>query len=199
MVPGLWGAPLKAISAFSPPESTQDFDLTRASYAKSAASIAEMGTKKHADIFHCPHGLNCFFDFEEGTTYAKKVGKPVFIDFTGWSCVNCRKMEASVWSDPRVLKRFNEDYVLISLYVDDKTALPDEDQYVSTFSGKKIKTLGNKWSDLQAAKYGTNSQPYYVLLNQQGEVLTTPQGFDLNVDQYVQFLDEGKKAYGAKR
>jgi thiol:disulfide interchange protein len=196
MVPGLWGAPLKAISAFSPPQATQDFDLSSVKPASHGAT--EITAKKYDNIFHCPHGLNCFFDYEEGMAYAKKMGKPVMIDFTGHSCVNCRKMEVSVWSDPAVLKLLNEDYVLISLYVDDKTPLAETERYVSTFSGKNIKTLGNKWSDLQASTYGVNSQPYYVLLDHEGKQLVKPRAFDLDIPAYVSFLESGKTAFQTK-
>lgn len=198
MVPGLWGAPLKAISAFSPPQETQDFDLSKTSYS-AAPAIEQTPNKKYADLFHCPHGLNCFFDYEEGMAYAKKMNKPVFIDFTGHSCVNCRKMEASVWSDAEVLKRLNDDYVLISLYVDDKTSLPENEQYVSPVTGKKIKTIGNKWSDIQTTKYGINSQPYYVLLDHEEQQLVKPQAFNLDIQNYVNFLDSGKAAFASKK
>jgi thiol:disulfide interchange protein len=197
MVPGLWGAPLKAISAFSPPQATQDFDLTRLSVAAPAGSQEKIEPKKNV-VAHCPHNLNCFFDYEEGMAYAKKVGKPVFIDFTGWSCVNCRKMEVSVWSDPMVLKRLHEDYVLISLYVDDKTELPEKEQYVSSLTGKKIKTVGNKWSELQNSRFQISSQPYYVLLDHSGNLLVKPHAYDLNVKSYIKFLDSGKEEF-AKR
>lgn len=195
MVPGLWGAPLKAISAFSPPQMTQDFDLTRSTSIVPIISIPESSKKKFADLFHCPSGLNCFFDFDDGMAEAKKLGKPVFVDFTGWGCVNCRKMEVSVWSDKEVLQRLNNDYVLISLYVDDKTELPKSEQYISKFSQKEIKTIGNKWSDLQATKYGSNSQPYYVLLDNDGKLLAEPHAFDLNIQTYIDFLDSGTAAY----
>lgn len=194
MIPGLWGAPLNAISAFAPPQATQDFDLSRVQLNNSS-SAAPAENHKYSDLFHCPHGLNCFFDYEEGMAYAKKTGKPVFIDFTGHSCVNCRKMEASVWSDPEVLKRLNEDYVLISLYVDDKTSLPENEQYVSAVTKKKIKTIGNKWSDIQTSQYGINSQPYYVLLDHNGQKLVAPQAFNLDIPNYVAFLDSGKAAF----
>src|ERR1041385_1231707 len=115
----------------------------------------EWNTNK--EINHCPHNLSCFHDYEEGMAYAKDQGKPVMIDFTGWSCVNCRKMEDNVWSAPEVLKRLREDYVLISLYVDDKTPLPEKEQSVSPTTGNKIKNQGNKWSDLQTRVYKTNS------------------------------------------
>ncbi|WP_026902713.1 protein-disulfide reductase DsbD family protein [Pedobacter glucosidilyticus] len=197
MVPGLWGAPLKAISAWLPPQTTQDFDL----YTNSLSSPSEKSNvaKKYAGLFEAPHNLDAFFDYEEGMDYAKSVNKPVLIDFTGHSCVNCRKMEASVWSDPEVLNILKKDYVLISLYVDDKTALPETEQYTSTFSGKKVKTLGNKWSDFQASKFKVNSQPYYVIVNDKEELLTKPEAFNLDISNYIRFLNEGKSNYQNKK
>jgi len=194
MIPGLWGAPLKAISGFAPPLGTQDFDLGKPMMVEKKSESGMM-MKKYADLFHCPNGLDCFFDFDEAMAYAKKVNKPLFVDFTGHACVNCRKMEASVWSQPQVLKRLTEDFVLVSLYVDDKTELPEAEQYVSKFSGKKIKTIGNKWSDLQSSKYSTNSQPYYLILNHEGQLLTEPHAFDLNIENYVMFLDKAKMQF----
>jgi thiol:disulfide interchange protein DsbD len=196
MVPGLWGAPLKAISAWLPPQTTQDFDL----YTNSLSSPSEKSNvaKKYAGLFEAPHNLDAFFDYEEGMAYAKSVNKPVLIDFTGHSCVNCRKMEASVWSDPEVLNILKKDYVLISLYVDDKTALPETEQYTSAFSGKKVKTLGNKWSDFQASKFKVNSQPYYVIINDKEELLTKPEAFNLDISNYIRFLNEGKSNYQNK-
>lgn len=171
LVPGIWGAPLKLISGFPPP----DF-------------YKEWKTGQESD---CPHGMLCFKDYDEGMRYAKSQGKPVMIDFTGWSCVNCRKMEDNVWSDPKVLKKLAEEYVLISLYVDDKTPLPPGEQTVSSTTGKKIRTTGNKWSDLQASVYKTNSQPYYVLLDNKGRILAQPRGYTPDVNAYAAFLDEG--------
>ena len=196
MIPGLWGAPLKAISAWLPPQTTQDFDL----YSNNVSSPDDNETagKKYAGLFHAPHGLNAFYDYEEGLAYAKSVNKPVLIDFTGWSCVNCRKMEASVWPDKQVLKTLKEDYVLISLYVDDKTELSESEKYISAFSGKKIKTIGQKWGDFQASKFGTNSQPYYVIADHDGKVLVPPQAFDLNINNYINFLNSGKLAFAGK-
>jgi thiol:disulfide interchange protein DsbD len=170
LIPGLWGAPLKMISGFPPPE-----------------FYKEWVEPKESD---CPHDLTCFKDYDEGMRYAKQQGKPVMLDFTGWSCVNCRKMEDNVWSDTKVLKRLSEEYVIISLYVDDKTQLPEGEQYVSE-SGKKIRTTGNKWSDMQRTQYETNSQPYYVLLDNNGKILAQPRGYTPEVDTYVKFLDEG--------
>jgi thiol:disulfide interchange protein DsbD len=190
MIPGLWGAPLKGINAWLPPQTTQDFDLTTLSGSSTTEKSNE--NKKYANLFHAPYGLDAFYDYEEGLAYAKQQNKPVLLDFTGWSCTNCRKMEASVWADPQVLKRLKEDYVLISLYVDDKTELSDAEQYVSNFSGKKIRTIGQKWSDFQASTFKTNSQPYYVIVNAEGKQLVPAQAFNLDINNYIRFLDSGK-------
>ena len=198
MIPGLWGAPLKAISAWLPPQTTQDFDL----YTNTLSSpevTQDTVKKKYGGLFKAPHNLDAFFDYEQGLAYAKQQNKPVLIDFTGHSCVNCRKMEAAVWSEPEVLDRLKKDYVLISLYVDDKTDLPENEKYISKFSGKKIKTIGNKWSDFQALTFQTNSQPYYVIVNSEGNILVEPQAFNLNIKNYVNFLDSGLNAYQNKK
>jgi thiol:disulfide interchange protein len=197
MVPGLWGAPLKAISAWLPPQVTQEFDLY-SNKASSQSEPSEASGKKYAGLFHAPHGLDAFYDYEEGLAYAKSVNKPILIDFTGWSCTNCRKMEASVWPDKEVLRRLSVDYVLISLYVDDKTELSEAEKYVSSFSGKKVNTIGQKWSDFQASRFGTNSQPYYVIADHDGKVLVPPQAYNLDISNYVNFLDNGKIAFGQK-
>jgi len=201
MVPGMWGAPLKGISAWLPPQPTQDFDLNRLTYgdfSNADHKDAQSSGKKYAGIFHAPHGLDAFYDYQEGLDYAKKVGKPVLIDFTGWSCVNCRKMEASVWPDPSVLNQLKSDYVLISLYVDDKTELEEAEKYVSEFSGKKISRIGQKWSDMQASVFGTNSQPYYVVVDSDGKKLVPPQAYDLSISNYADFMKRGKEAYQKK-
>lgn len=179
LTPGIWGAPLKLISGFPPPEFYKEW--------------------KTGLEGECPHDLNCFHDFDEGMRYAKVQGKPVMIDFTGWSCVNCRKMEDNVWSDPKVLKRLSDDYVLISLYVDDKELLPEAQQSISATTGKKIKTTGNKWSDLQASVYNTNSQPYYILLDNRGKVLAKPRGYTPDISQYLSYLDEGLCRYEKRK
>lgn len=196
LIPGLWGAPLKVISGFPPPmfysESPQGVGYVGGNATVlSNAEAAPEGT----DPAHCPHNLNCFHDYETGVAYAKKVGKPVMLDFTGWACVNCRKMEEQVWSDPRVLTRLQNDVVLISLYVDEKTRLSEEEQYVSEISGKKMRTIGNKWSDFQAAKYGTNSQPYYLFVDYEGNPIHDAAAYDPNIEKFIAWLDEGKKAY----
>ena len=194
MVPGLWGAPLKAISAFAPPQSTQDFDLSKR-YDAMFTPAAPQTPRKYADILHAPHGIQSYFDYEEGMEAARKAGKPVMLDFTGHSCVNCRKMEASVWSDPEVLRRLKNDFVLISLYVDDRTELAEDERYVSKYSGKQIRTIGNKNSDIQVSKYNTNSQPYYVLLDHNENMLTPPRGYDEDKAAYIGFLEAGVKKF----
>jgi thiol:disulfide interchange protein DsbD len=151
----------------------------------------EWVTEKDNSGGECPHNLNCYHDYEAGMAYAKSIGKPVMVDFTGWSCVNCRKMEDNVWSQPKILKKLSDDYVLISLYVDDKTLLPENQQYISKFTNKKIKTTGSKWSDLQSRIFNVNSQPYYVLLDNNGKLLAKPTGYTPDADQYAKFLDEG--------
>jgi len=196
MIPGLWGAPLRSISAFLPPQATQDFDLYTSSLKISnnvAAANDNTDTKPHkyAALFDKPLGLNPFFDYDEGVSYAKQVHKPVMIDFTGHACVNCRKMEASVWSDKQVYQRISQEYVLIQLYVDDKTDLAANEQ-TTTPEGRHIQTIGNKWSYMQTSKFGANSQPFYVLLDPvTGEALVTPQGADFNPANYLKYLDSG--------
>ena len=172
MVPGLWGAPCKAVSAFAPPMNTQDFNLnTKVVEAK-------------------------FTSFEEGMAAARAQGKPVLIDFTGFGCVNCRKMEAAVWTDPRVADKLNNDYVLISLYVDDKTPLAEpfevtDDQGVS----KTLRTVGAKWSYLQSHKFGANAQPFYVILDNQGQPLTGSRAYNEDIQGFIDFLNQGIRQY----
>jgi thiol:disulfide interchange protein len=191
MVPGLWGAPLKSISAFLPPQSTQDFDLSTLGNGTAAVNNTDTSPHKYSDLFDKPKGFNPYFDYDEGLAYAKKMHKPVMIDFTGHACVNCRKMEASVWTDKNVYQRINQDYVLIQLYVDDKTELPAAEQTV-TKQGRQIKTIGNKWSYLQTSRFQANSQPFYVLLNPDTETpLVAPQGADFDPASYLKYLDGG--------
>ena len=171
MVPGLWGAPCTAVSAFAPPLYTQDFNLNknevRAQYR----------------------------DYEQGMAAAKAAGKPVLLDFTGFGCVNCRKVEAEVWTDPSVGKKLNEDYVLISLFVDDKTALPEPMTVNENGRELTLRTIGDKWSYLQRYKFGSNAQPYYIAVTPDGQPLTGSYGFDKSISKYLDFLDSGLKAY----
>lgn len=172
MVPGLWGAPVKAVSAFAPPMNTQDFNLN-------------------------PHTTvePKFKDYEAGMAYARSVGKPVLIDFTGFGCVNCRKMEAAVWTDNRVRNHIDKDYVLISLYVDDKTPLPETIEVQENGKTTKLRTVGDRWSYLQRTKFGANAQPFYVLLDGNGDPLTASRSYDENVGAYLQFLQTGLKNF----
>lgn len=190
MVPGMWGAPLKLISGFPPPSFYNEGWSIQSAAASSPAKQLEIAAVSD-DEFHCPHGLNCFHDYEAGMAYAKQVNKPVILDFTGWSCVNCRKMEDNVWSDKTVLGLLSNDYVLISLYVDDKTTLPENEQYVSETTNRKVKTIGNKWSDFQATHFKTNAQPFYVLIGHDGQMLAQPKGYDTSIDGYLKFLKDG--------
>jgi len=195
LIPGLWGAPLKIISGFPPPlfysESPAGFGTSDLKTASDDNKIT-VGDPKH-----CPHNLPCFHDYSEGMEYAKQVDKPVMLDFTGWACVNCRKMEENVWSDPRVLQRLRDDVVLISLYVDEKTSLPENEQIVKQLGGKdwKINTVGNKWSYMQASVYGTNSQPYYVLIDHNEKMLNQPTAYNSDIQHYIDWLDEGVHAF----
>lgn len=171
MVPGLWGAPLKSISAFAPPLYTQDFNL-------------------YEDEVHAQ-----FDDYEAGMAYAKKNNKPVMIDFSGYGCVNCRKMEASVWTNPGVKQIIENDYVLITLFVDDKTKLPEVIEIEEHGKIRKLKTVGDKWSYLQRSKFGANAQPFYVLLDNNGKPLSHSYAYDEDVNKYIQFLQGGLKNY----
>lgn len=194
LVPGLWGAPLKAVSGFLPHQGTQDFDLYSNRFANISADASPAnGTKKYADKLHAPLGIDAFFDYDEGLAYAKKVGKPVFLDFTGHSCTNCRKMENAVWPDPEVLRRLKNDFVVISLYVDDRTELAESEKYISKYTGKKVKTIGNRNVDLQVSKFNSNAQPLYVIVDANGNPLTGTFGYKEDIPGYIEFLDSWKK------
>jgi len=192
MVPGLWGAPLKSISAFLPPQDTQDFDLYTPTLGKSSSTFPTI--IKYQNLFHAPIGLHAFFDYDEGMAYAKAAHKPVMIDFTGHACVNCRKMENNVWIDKVVYQMISQQYVLIQLYVDDKQNLAQNEQ-ATTVEGKKIKTIGNKWSDLEASKFQANSQPFYVLLDNDDNLLVPPGGADYDISSYTAYLRSGINAF----
>jgi thiol:disulfide interchange protein len=193
LIPGMWGAPLKALAGYLPPMHTHDFDLLAAT--RRANGAATCGEPRFSHLLHLPHGLNGYFDYDEALECARKQGKPVFIDFTGHGCTNCREMEAVVWSDPEVLKRLNDDYVVVALYVDDKTVLPENEWYTSTYDGKVKKTIGKQNADLQITNLNNNAQPFYVLVGADEKVLVSPYGYDRSVDKFVKFLDEGKKRY----
>ena len=199
MIPGLWGAPLKVISGFLPPPATQDFDLTRSMGTGSAAPLQTVSikNKKYEDVFKRGkhNGLNEWYDYDQALQVSKELKKPVLIDFTGWNCANCRKMENEVWPDAGVRSRMQNDFVLLELYVDEKDQLPAAEFYNSSFSGKKITTIGGKNSDYETTKFNTNSQPFYVIVDSSGNVLVPPQGANFSVDNYTKFLDSGIAAY----
>ncbi|MAZ72092.1 MAG: thiol:disulfide interchange protein [Flavobacteriaceae bacterium] len=196
MVPGLWGAPLKLISAFPPPLDYSESPYG-VGYTKLGGGSAALGAEVLPDGGHlmAPHDILHFYDYEKGLKYAKEVNKPVMIDFTGWACVNCRKMEQNVWPEPGVLRILKNEVVLISLYVDEKRDLPEEEQYVSPETGKKIKTIGNKWSDFQIKRYQTNAQPYYVLMDHNEKNLVKPEDYNPDAEAYEAWLKRGVEAF----
>jgi thiol:disulfide interchange protein len=203
MIPGLWGAPLKSISAFLPPLSTQDFDLSQSvgAVAPSAGNGSSIKIKKYEDLFkRLPKvkGIDSWYDYDQAVEVAKQLQRPIMIDFTGWNCVNCRKMESTVLPNPEVLKRLQNDFVVLQLVIDDKTELPVAEQTKSTYNGRQITTLGGKWLDLEITKYNSNAQPYYVLINEKGETLVTPQGSGSTTD-FIKYLDSGLAAYKNKK
>lgn len=205
LVPGMWGAPLKGLSGYLPPLHTQDFVLGQEGPASTTPGgdarmlLTVDGKKpKYSDFLHLPHNLEGFFDLKEAEAYAAKVGKPLFIDFTGHGCVNCREMEARVWSDPQVLDILRNDYVIVALYSDDKKVLPESD-WVTTDSGKVLKSLGKINSYFALKTFGVNAQPYYVLQGRNGRELVPPRGYDLNVQGFIDFLRSGVEAYNKQQ
>lgn len=187
LIPGLWGAPLKIISGFPPPMTYSESPNGIGTSSSNTTTAIDLPEHAHSG----PHGIIAFHDYEDGVAYAKKVGKPILLDFTGHACVNCRKMEDFVWSKPEILSQLKDKVVLISLYVDDKRELPKEAQYVSKETGKEIVTIGNKWSDYQITRYKNNAQPYYVILNSDGEDISKPIGYTPDATEYKKWLEEG--------
>lgn len=211
LIPGMWGAPLKALSGYLPPQQTHDFDVNTIVrdnlkvYGSSNGGETNSVKKeicelpKYGDFLHLPHGLEGYFDYEQGLACARELNKPIFIDFTGHGCVNCREMEANVWANPKVLQMLREDYIVIALYVDDKTRLPESEWIKSESDGKMKKTIGKKFADLQITRFNVNAQPYYVLLDTDGEMLVEPRAYDLDVNAFVDFLKRGKKEFESKK
>jgi thiol:disulfide interchange protein len=204
LVPGMFGAPLKAVSGYLPSESSWDLDeiirestrnISVVNSGNSSTATGLCDEPKYADLFSLPHGLKGYFDYEQGLACAKKLNKPVFLDIKGHACTNCKVMEKNVWSDPEVLKRLQNDYIIIALYVDDRYELPENEWITSTFDGKVKKTIGRKNTDFQITRFGVNAQPYYVLLDNNGNPLVPGVGFVSNVADYVAFLDSGVEAF----
>lgn len=197
MLPGIFGAPVKLISGFPPPEHYAE--TKSGAYAQPVINMVGTGESAAVEVEHgdhCPNGLPCFNDFDAGLAYAKEVGKPIMIDFTGWGCQNCRKMEENVWVDERVHKRLRDEVVLISLYVDERTKFPKEEQYISEVTGRKIKNVGNKWSEFEEVNFGAVSQPLYVFLGHDDlKPLIETRGADLDIEAYIEWLDRGVAAF----
>jgi thiol:disulfide interchange protein DsbD len=206
MVPGMWGAPLKPLSGILPPPSTQDFDLDKLQYINSSSDGGSSTTNnsaapapvKYIDKFHVPFGLTAYYDMEEAKAASKILKKPMMLDFTGWSCANCRKMENEVWSKPEILERMKNDFVLVSLYVDDRTELPLKEQTINE-RGDKIRTIGDKNLDFEISAFNLNAQPLYKFMDHEGYVLSPLQyGYDPDVAKFATHLDAMKAAYAAK-
>ncbi|MCU0387901.1 MAG: thioredoxin family protein [Chitinophagaceae bacterium] len=207
MLPGMWGAPLKPLSGILPPPSTQDFDLDKLQYmsggtysghGSSSSNSAAPPPSKYVDKFHVPFGLTAYYDIEEAKAASKILKKPIMIDFTGWSCANCRKMENEVWSKPEILERLRNDFVLVSLYVDDKTELPFKEQYTNE-KGEKITTIGDKNLEYQTKTFNFNAQPLYKFMDHEDYIFSPVQyGYDPDVTKFAAHLDAMKEAYKAK-
>lgn len=199
MIPGLWGAPLKVLSGYVPPLTTQDFDINRAIFENGGSSSGtkiDLGDRKYKDQLHFPTGFEGFFDLEEAKAYAKKVNKPLFVDFTGKTCANCREMENNVWNDPEVKKILNEKYVMVALYADANFISLAESDWVTTAEGKVIKKLGSKNLNYQITRFNMNAQPYYVLMDYNENVLTLEnKAYDKHIPNFVSFLNQGIKKF----
>ncbi len=204
LVPGLWGAPLKGISGWLPPMETQDFDITSivrenagAGGAANKGNIAD-APKYSNTALKLPHGLKGYFDYDEALKASKTLNKPVFVDFTGHGCTNCREMENRVWSDPEVQKRLRENFVMAALYVDDKVIELPQAEWYTNKDGRKVKLLGKKNAEIQIEKFGANAQPFYVILDSDGNSLVPPHAYDLDIASYIKFLDDGVAAFNKK-
>ncbi len=205
MVPGLFGAPLKSLSGYLPPLTSQEFvmksDANNTALLETLPSQLNMLSAsncpdpKYSDLFKLPHGLEGYFDLEQAKECARIQDKPIFIDFTGHGCVNCREMEARVWSDPKVLEVLKSDYIILALYVDDKTELPEADWYESAYDGKTKKTIGKQNADYQIVQFVNNAQPFYVLMDSEENVLVEPMAYDLDIENFVDFLELGKQEF----
>ena len=197
MIPGLWGAPLKALSGYLPPLTTQQFSLTREKSGEPTSPSTEVVL--YGDLLKIPHGIPGYFDYEQALAAAKREGKPLLIDFTGHGCVNCRKMEENVWVDPQVLKRLKEDFVMVALYIDERLELPESKWYTSSYDGKEKKTLGKQNADFQISRFNNNAQPYYIILDHQEKLLATPRSYNTDIAAFVEFLDGAKARFQAKK
>ena len=220
LIPGMFGAPLKTLAGYLPPQTSHDFDLQniirsevkKATYnmvPSSGEAVVDNSLCEdpiYSDFLHLPHGIEGYYDLDQAMACAKAQNKPLFIDFTGHGCVNCREMEQTVWGDPRVLQRLERDYIVVALYVDDKKKLPESEWYVSDRDGKTKKSIGKKNADIQIKYFDSNAQPNYVLLDNNGDkksirqdILQPTRGHDLDIDAFVKFLDEGKAEFDRRK
>ncbi|MDP4679779.1 MAG: thioredoxin family protein [Cyclobacteriaceae bacterium] len=199
LIPGMFGAPLKGLAGYLPPMATHDYNLPQLIAESNGSSTLNQNglceEPKYAEMLHFPHGIKGYFDLDQAIKCAKKQNKPIFIDFTGHGCVNCREMETRVWSDPEVLKRLKNDYVMVALYIDEKTELPESDWYTSSFDNKVKKTIGKQNADFQISQFNNNAQPYYVLMDHNRMLITKPKAYDLSVKNFVEYLDTGKRKF----
>lgn len=196
LLPGMWGASLPGLAGYLPPTSSHDFNLPAMIKGEGKGSLCE--EPKYTDKLHLPHGLKGYFEYNQALRCAREQKKPLFIDFTGHGCVNCRKMEESVWADPEVLRRLEEDFVVVALYVDDRTELPESDWVTSKADRKVKKTIGRINADIQICYFGSNAQPNYCLLDNNEELLAKPRGANYNVEEFIEFLDGAKKLFNKR-
>lgn len=197
MIPGLWGAPLKYLSGYLPPLTTQQFTISAGSNQVSDLSISE--PVLYGDLLKIPHGIQGFFDYEQALAAAKKANKPLLIDFTGHGCVNCRKMEENVWIDTQVMRRLKEDFVMVALYIDERLELPESKWYTSEYDGKIKKTLGKQHADFQITRFKNNAQPYYIILDHEEKLLAQPRSYDTDIAAFIAFLDQAKAEFEIRK
>ncbi|MCI0523092.1 MAG: thioredoxin family protein, partial [Bacteroidales bacterium] len=206
LVPGLFGAPLTRISALLPPRETSGFNLLKAisenrgggAVVSTTGGSAICGTPKYSEFLHFEYGLEGYFDLEEALACAKELNKPILIDFKGHACANCKEMDARVWSDPEVQRRIRENFVLVGLYVDDRTKLPDIEVFVSKVDGKEKKTMGKKNEDIEISMFNTNTLPLYAIVDPSGTPLIETRGTDFDIQAYIKWLDKGVEAFRNK-
>lgn len=199
MIPGLWGAPLKYLSGYLPPLTSQQFKAGGSIAVADDAGYALDESVKYADLLEIPHGIKGYFDYDQALRAAKAADKPLLIDFTGHGCVNCRKMEENVWVDPEVLRRLKEDFVMVALYIDERLELPETEWYTSEYDGKVKKTLGKQNADFQITRFQNNAQPYYVILDHDEALVAKPRAYDTDVQAFVEFLDGAKKEFERRK
>jgi thiol:disulfide interchange protein DsbD len=204
LIPGLFGSPLKGLSAFLPAQETSWFYKKQAftenndnsTSSVQSVNVSQLCTEpKYDDKFEMPFGLKGYYDFKQGLACAKEQGKPALLDFKGHACANCKLMDAKVWSDPEILKRLRENFVIISLYVDDRTQLPENEWFISTLDGKQKKTIGKQNEDIEISRYNTNALPLYVITDYNGNSLNKPMPTNLNIGEYKKWLDEGVASF----